>query len=112
MIDKTKGFDTMEKQELLTLVKQGLDTGIVVIQYNSYDCFGINCSIGDFDFYFSGYEGNEIESIEEYWRRFDKDMTAEMVADTLFNYEENGLSEEETEYYISVLKESVKNEQN
>lgn len=37
-------------------------------------------------------------------------MTTELLLPTLS--EENGLSEEEMEYYISVLKESVKNEQN
>lgn len=94
----------INKEQLKKLIKRGLYNGIVEIQYDSYDCFGINCRIGDFDFYFAGREGDEIESIEEYWRRFDKDMTAEMIADTLLNYEENGLSEEETEYYTSVLE--------
>lgn len=86
------------------LVLQGLDSGYVTIQTEGYCCSGIHCVINGDEFYFLGSEAEEIETVDEYWKRFDKNMTADMLADVLLNEEEHGLGEDEGASLIAYLK--------
>lgn len=96
----------MNKEELKTLIKQGLKNGLAIISDNLFDygVMNIGCKIGDNVFYFGGQEV-EAMSLEEFNASFDTDTIISMVTETVWDMYES-YNPEEAWYYYYYLKEN------
>lgn len=85
-------------------IRKGLDSGLISITSDQGSCCGICCKIGDYAFYFLGFD--EVP-LEEFWSKYSKEEVTTMIWDVIKNKEtaeKNGLSEEEHGYYEELLK--------
>lgn len=86
-------------------IKNGFDSGTILIKEGHMGCLGICCKIGDYAFYFAGID--DAFTIEEYWENYSLDMTVDMIFNILKSKqaaEENGIFAIEYHYYVDVLK--------
>lgn len=87
--------------DLFNVIKKGLQNGLIQI----IDDMGIRCSIGEYSFYFVGIKDCDL-SIEEYFKAYTEDMTANMIFEILKTdetAEENGVDSVERSYYLDYL---------
>lgn len=96
----------MDKEELKTLIKQGLKNGLVVISDNLFDygILDIGCKIGDNAFYFGGFEVEDM-SLEIFKFSFDTDTIINMITEAIWDMYEN-YNPDEAWYYYWYLKEN------
>ncbi len=97
-----------------------------IVDNNSFDnenrnTSGICCKIGNYAFYFGSgkdfYKISEMKSIEEYWKSYSMEQTADMLYDILNNrfnaIEKYGLDSNEYDFYVAVITEcNNRNEKN
>lgn len=90
------------------MVAEGIKNGLVTISDDLFDygVMGIGCKIGDNAFYFGGNEVEDIMSLEEYKSSFDKEVTTEMVSNTIWNMISSEEYSDEGWYYIYYLDEN------
>ena len=89
------------------MIKNGFDNNIISIEDRCYQCDTLCCKIGDNSFYFVGMIDEDLTA-EEYWKSYTMDMTIDMLYEILKDIEsaeDNGLDDEEWEYYKAVLTE-------
>lgn len=80
-------------------VKNGIQDGTV---YFVMGVLSIACQIGDFWFYFASSEDENL-TVDEFLEEYTIDEQAEQIFTTLSDWEANGLSEDETKYFRSVI---------
>ena len=97
--------DNGDKLITIEMVRMGLEKMIITVCENIYGCTGICCKIGDYAFYFD--KDNQM-TLKEFWKTHSTYDTTKMIYDALKNVEsalENGIEEEEWDYYYTVLKQ-------
>lgn len=102
----SKGKYEMNKEELKTLIKQGLKNGLVIISDDLFDygIMDIGCKIGDNAFYFGGHEVENM-SLEEFKVSFDTNTIISMITETVWDMYKN-YNPDEAWYYYWYLKEN------
>lgn len=86
-------------------IRKGLDSGLISITSDQGGCCGICCKIGDYAFYFLGFDEEVL--LEEFWIKYSKEEVTTMIWNVIKDKEaaeKNGLSEEEHGYYEELLK--------
>lgn len=99
--DTDNSDDTISRE----MIENGFKTGIISIEESFAGCLGICCRIGDNAFYFAGSEA-EVLTKEKYVETFSMEDTIEMlhnILKTADSAEDNGIYEEEYDYYQAVL---------
>lgn len=99
--DTDNSDDTISRE----MIENGFKTGIISIEESFAGCLGICCRIGDNAFYFAGSEA-EVLTKEKYVETFSMGDTIEMlynILKTAESAEDNGIYEEEYDYYQAVL---------
>ena len=104
-----KNDETEIEEVMLTKeeIENGFKTHLININDSMFGCIGICCQIGDNAFYFLGGEEDNL-SISSYWQIYSLEETIDMIWKILKNEstaEENGISDYEYKYYVSILKE-------
>lgn len=96
-----------ETRQLKEQILKGLNNGTIKIanRCEELGCIGLCCIIGEYAFYFCGDAFSWTET--EYWEKYTKEETADMILYCLLNGEACGLCEEEMEYYKTILKEET-----
>lgn len=105
-----KGIDciyNVEDEVMISkeMIKAGFKSGAISIEDTYAGCLGICCRIGGNAFYFAGSEAETLTK-EEYWKTFSMNDTIDMlynILKTADSAEDNGICEEEYDYYRSVL---------
>ena len=90
--------------ELITeqMVRDGISSGTVEFVTDPNMGFGTVCKIGDFWFYFGGIEAESMEP-KEYLKVTPIDDIIREIMDTLQSFIEDEESNDEYNYYLSIL---------